>query len=266
MSKIAILGPAGTYTSKAVELLKNEYEPVYYPSILKSLMAVDEEVDALIPFENTLDGFVYEGVDAIIKNGLHIVEEVKLEVGFNCISNCDIKDVEVLYVQFKAYGQCLDFISKHDLKIITTESNIESLNWFLKNPNKSAAIIPNHLNCSEYKEVIYNIADSRNNETRFVRVAKNPKYVIEQHMVASMVITPIADKAGLLYDLLKHFKDYDFNLRTIMSRPRRDEIGKYSFYIELDLESNKLELLYELAKMIENVNANSSIIGIYNKI
>ena len=72
--KLAVLGPSGTYTCIASEQLKSKYELELYPSIFKSILAIDDSTDALIPLENTLDGFVFEGLDAITKYGYHIVE------------------------------------------------------------------------------------------------------------------------------------------------------------------------------------------------
>lgn len=265
--KLAVLGPSGTYTCIASNLLKNKYELDLYPSIFKSILAINDEVDALIPLENTLDGFVFEGLDAITKFGYHIVEQVKLDVGFNFVSNVPLNEIKTVYVQFKAHGQCLEFINDNNFNLYITQSNIESLEMFLKNIDSSAAIIPTHIDTTNYKYVIRNVTDSLKNETRFVRVTKKLDKVIEDDkLVSSLMVTPINDRAGLLYDILKVFSNYNLNLKSIVSRPRRDVIGRYSFYIEFEIMKDNLEIISKLTNELENDFNKVKIIGIYNRL
>lgn len=265
--KLAVLGPAGTYTCVASELLKNKYELDLYPSIFKSILAIDDGVDALIPLENTLDGFVFEGLDAITKFGYHIVEQVKLDVGFNFVSDVPLNEIKTVYVQFKAHGQCLDFLNDNNFNLYITQSNMESLDLFLKNKDSSAAIIPTHIDTSNYRYVVKNVTDSLKNETRFVRVTKKLDAVIEdEHLMASLMVTPINDRAGLLYDILKVFSSYNLNLKAIVSRPRRDVIGRYSFYIEFDILKNNIEVINKVTTELENDFNKVKIIGIYNRL
>ena len=265
--KLAVLGPSGTYTCVASELLKNKYELEFHPSIFKSILAVNDEMDALIPLENTLDGFVFEGLDAITKFGYHIVEQVKLDVGFNFVSNVPLNEIKTVYVQFKAHGQCLEFLNDNNFNLYITQSNIESLEKFKENIDKSAAIIPTHIDTSSYKYVIKNVTDSLKNETRFVRVTKKlDKVIDEENLVSSLMVTPINDRAGLLYDILKVFSNYNLNLKSIVSRPRRDVIGRYSFYIEFEIIKEKLECISKLTTELENDFNKVKIIGIYNRL
>ena len=63
MKDLAVLGPKGTYCDIASKKLDDKYNVLYYPSILKTSLAVNENIDGLLPFENTLDGFVMETLD-----------------------------------------------------------------------------------------------------------------------------------------------------------------------------------------------------------
>lgn len=265
--KLSVLGPIGTYTCIAAELLKNKYELDLYPSIIKSILAIDDDVDALIPLENTLDGFVFEGLDAITKYGYHIVEQVKLDVGFNFVSDVPLNEIKTVYVQFKAHGQCLEFLNDNNFNLYITQSNIESLDLFLANKDSSAAIIPTHIDTSSYRYVVKNVTDSLKNETRFVRVTKSLNTVIQdENLMASLLVTPINDRAGLLYDILKVFSNYNLNLKSIVSRPRRDVMGRYSFYIEFDIKKDNLEIISKVTNELENDFNKVKVIGIYNKL
>ena len=62
MKKLAVLGPKGTYSDIAAKKYlydnKLDFEIVYYPSILKTALALKDSDLAILPVENTLDGFV----------------------------------------------------------------------------------------------------------------------------------------------------------------------------------------------------------------
>ncbi len=274
MKKIAVLGPEKTYCDiackKYLKQTKDAYEIEYYPSILKTARAVDENTLAILPFENTLDGFVLESMDEIIEKKYHIISQIKLDIDFAFVSNAkDIKDVKKCFVQFKAYGQCLEFISKNNFTILTTQSNIESLNQLLAADDTYGAIVPLHiLEDIHFNIEIKHIADSRMNETRFFVVQKDEKEnEYKENLEASFVITSIVDRPGILFDILKNFHDLNINLKSLMSRPMKTEMGKYRFYIECSLLKKDIKMLDKLEnKFKEQKDFKVHILGIYNKL
>ena len=180
--KIRILGPKGTYSDIALDkYLENKninVEREYCPSILQTIKNIVSEEYAILPFENTLDGFVVESLDRIIEEELQILGQVKLSIDFCFVSNCNIEDVKDCYVQFKTYGQCLNFISEHNFNYLKTDSNVQSKELFDEALNNSSAIIPYHLlKNTNYKTNVLHIADSKNNETRFFIVKKGKEKI-----------------------------------------------------------------------------------------
>ena len=268
MKDLAVLGPKGTYCDIATKKLNGEYNIKYYPSILKTSLAVDDDVDGLLPFENSLDGFVMETLDNLIKLDYSIIEQVKLPITFSFVSNCKIEDVKEVYVQFKAYGQCIHFFSENDFKINITESNISSLNELISSHQCCGAVVPTHVvENYRFNTVIDNVADSINNETRFIYVSKDKKYKLNDNLCASLSLTPLEDKPGVLFSILEMFNNYHFNLKAILSRPRKDEMGKYIFFIELELLKEEINKLNDLINTLNNdLTINVKLLGIYNTI
>ena len=120
MKKVAVLGPKGTYSDVAkdnyLNSINEEYETIYYPSIIKAINAIDDNTIAIVPFENSLDGFILESLDKMISNKLNVVKQLKLSIDFAFVANVSkIEDVKEVYCQFKSYGQCLDFITSQSL-------------------------------------------------------------------------------------------------------------------------------------------------------
>lgn len=270
MKRIVALGPKGTYCDIALNKFlkdKDNYIIDYYPSIYKISSYMDDDTLGIIPFENTLDGFVIEAMDQIILNDYHIISQVKLDIDFAFVSNAkNIKDVKNVYVSFKAIGQCSEFVSKNNFNMIITNSNIESLNNIKE--VSDGAIIPVHALTDDFNIKLKHIADSKYNQTRFFVISKNNfKEELNSEIEASIVITAKSDRPGLLFDILKGFHDLNINLKSIMSRPMKTEMGKYRFYFECALFKDDIELLEILKKMFENSNDYIiQILGIYNKI
>lgn len=271
MKKIAVLGPSGTYSDIAAkQYLKNnnlDLEIVYYPSILRTINAVSEDTIAIVPFENTLDGFVFESLDGIIARNLHIASQSKLSIDFAFVSNNkNISDIKNVYCQFKAYGQCLDFITNNNLNILRTQSNTESLELINNSDDSYGAIIPVHtLYNNKYNIEMLHIADSQHNETRFFIIEDAPSYnKLGSAVEASVVVTATKDRPGLLFDILKEFHELDINLKSILSRPMKTEMGKYKFYIECSLTNDQIHLLDDVKKNLKDYIVD--ILGIYNAI
>ena len=268
MKKIACLGPEGTYSDIACKnYITNEYKIEYYPSIIKVLDNVDSDTIAIVPFENTLDGFVMESLDRIIKNNLTIRDQVKLDIDFAFVANTkNIKDVKEVYSQFKTYGQCLDFIEENDFNVIKTESNIDSLKRLLESSECYGAIVPMHvLNDYHFPLEIKHIADSKNNETRFFIVDKNKELNrFDSDFDVSIVITSITDRPGILCEILKEFHKYNINLKSILSRPDKTGMGRYNFYIEFSILKEQKEAFYNSLKNYSVVdNFKIIVLGVY---
>ncbi|MDE7384645.1 MAG: hypothetical protein K2M84_02685 [Anaeroplasmataceae bacterium] len=268
MKKLAVLGPKGTYSDKAALKLEETYQIEYFPNILEVIHHMDDETDALVPFENTLDGFVMESLDGIIKTKASIHYQVKLDVNFNFASYEEkIEEIKEVYVQFKAYGQCQDFILKHNLIPIITQSNIESLELLKKKERKNVgAILPSHIPLEEFPCVYRSIIGEIKDETRFVLLSKEAPQIHEgSNLSCSVVITPKLDQPGVLYSILKSFNDHGINLSAILSRPRKDIMGKYIFYIEFMLNQKDLASLEALQLEIEEKEeCDFHILGYYN--
>ncbi len=262
MKKAAVLGPKGTYSDLALDeynkVSEIKYEPYYISSMLKLKNIIDDVDIAILPVENTIDGIILESLDIIIENKLKIVYELKEKIDFSYVGK-DPDKVKKVYAQFKTYAQCLDFISKYNFDIIKTDSNTESLNLYLNN-QEYGAIIPTHLVTGDS---IDNVADKKENETKFAIVQKefaNKKF-LEYNV--SVLITSLEDRSGILFEILREFHDYDINLNSIMSRPLKTKIGQYNFYIECKISANDLYKLERLKNNLEK-KFKVEIIGIYN--
>ena len=264
MKRIAVLGPKGTYSDKKkkkyLKFNNEDLETIYFPSIIKAINAIDDDTIAIVPFENSLDGFVLESLDKMISNKLNIVKQLKLSIDFAFVA----KDV---YCQFNSYGQCIDFITSNSFNVIKTESNIESLDRFKLAQKGFGAIIPIHALNEEFPLIIKHISDSKNNETRFfVLNNKKGNKEFKNDVEASLVIKSILDRPGILFEILEKFHNENINLKSILSRPDKTGMGNYNFYIECSLGKD-IEGFNKLLKSFSNENEYKvNLLGVYEVI
>ena len=100
--------------------------------------------------------------------------------------------------------------------------------------------------------MVENIADYKNNETRFVLVRKDAAgYDESKTYKTSLLIFEGADKPGVLSGILSGFSSRGINLMSIMSRPTKEMLGRYHFFIDIEghySEGRIKEALTEIGK------------------
>lgn len=271
MNLIATLGPKGTYselaTLKYIESQHDCFEIQYFNSIKKALESVGNTCNfGVIPIENLSEGFVSLVLDLLADTDLTIISEVILPIKFSFVSTASaVSDIDKLYVQFVAKSQCSDFISTlNDVDIITTESNIESLDLVSSNASLSSAIVPaSSYSPSQFNIEIGDVTDYENNQTRFIVLAdvKTPQKDVIAPSKTSIVVLDDNDHPGLLGEILSSFSNRNINLLSIISRPTKKMFGKYNFFIDIEGHINDA-LISDALEEIKHKN-KVKILGSY---
>lgn len=263
MKKIAVLGPEGTFSDLAAQMyLKScaeQQQLIYYPTICKTISAMDADTDAIVPFENVLDGFVTETLDTIYDTGCLILKQWSVPIAFRFVGHADSMDaITDVYVQEKAYGQCLDFLKNYDFTIHLTKSNTESYRA-CKNTGQGA-VIPVHLPFHAFN-LVRKIQTGNDNRTRFVYLSRRMPPVFPTQGHAFVAITAKKDRPGLLYDIIKDL--HHLNMRSILSRPNKKNPKKAIFFIEIELKQGQRDLLHSFIEKQNTDEVDSVLLGIY---
>ncbi len=288
--KIAILGPEGTFSDKAYleyeKKIGENLQGQYYPTIddvfeavcsNKDMSAYEECELGIVPIENTLDGYVQRTLDLLLEKKVCIIDENMVPVQFSLVGNVEnLNEINTLYVQFKANGQCRQFInSLSNAEIMSTNSNMESY-YKLGNEKGASAIVPRHIaDKVSDRFVVENVTDSNYNHTRFlifkkgnpmdnktVNAPTNPDAPVKVRV--PIYVMPVGDRPGLLFELLQSFYDKKINMISIMSRPTKHELGTYNFYIEIDGNIEQLDVILDTIGHIKESN-DVKILGIYKE-
>lgn len=253
MTKMAILGPPGTFSDYAAKKFMSErgssYHALYSPTINSVLSCIGTDCEfGILPIENLSEGFISAVLDRLLSDDLRIAGEVILPIQFSLVSKENsLADVNRVFVQFFAKGQCSKYLESLDVKnMVTTESNMESLHLALSELNNTAAVVPkNSFDPKWFPLVIENITDHENNQTRFIVLATSKHKVeckVNCDYKTSMVLVDENDYPGFLGDVLAAFSSRSINLTSIISRPSRQAFGKYHFYIDFDGHVDEFEV------------------------
>lgn len=260
--KIAVLGPAGTFCDQALAGYRAKTgcrdQALYCASIEGVFHAVAQGCPrAVVPIENTLDGYVQVSLDGLLETQACITGELYVPVQFAMVGNVDsAEEIRRLYVQFKAKGQCQKEIEcLGDVPLMLTESNMESYQRAEEGRPGEAAIIPQHMyEASRCRFKRPNVTDAPNNDTRFFVLETQPDGL--QNRTApkrkmALYVLDAADKPGTLFEILRQFAIHQINLAALMSRPTKKGMGTYNFYLEVSVDQAQLPVLQSTIRALK---------------
>ncbi len=259
MTKIATLGPANTFSELASRMYGKmnggEYSVELYPTIGKAFAAVGKKCScAVLPIENMAEGYVSIVLDLLVHSDLSIIQELLLPIQFSLAANCSSLDqVEKVYAQFVTQGQCESFLDNmEDVGVITTQSNGTSLEQLLRGVPNEAAVVPAFaVKKGDFPLVIPDIADRSNNQTRFIAIAlQQTPFDSTREYKTTLLIIESVDRPGMLSEILSAFATRDINLVSIMSRPTKEMLGRYHFFIDIEGHAEEPHIREALSEII----------------
>ncbi len=249
-------GPEGTYTQEALlaDTAGLELETVPLPTIYDTVMAVhDGTVDrALVPIENSLEGSVNATLDALAMetDDVGIVGEVVHPIRHCLIarSELELPDIEAVVSHPQANAQCARFIRTRlpNARLLAGSSTADAVRLVASHDGPWAAL-GNRIAAERYGCVVLRagVEDVADNETRFVWLARagtvpggpaswNGRAVIGAWKTAIVFWGVGSESPGWLVACLSEFAQRGVNLTRIESRPRKQGLGRYMFFVDLE--------------------------------
>jgi prephenate dehydratase len=249
--RVGFLGPAGTYSEEAVLAGDGaaSFEPVPLPTVHDAVAAVREgRVErALVPIENSLEGSVNATLDALAQGdgGVQITGELVHPIHHCLIARTAVplERIAVVASHPQGSGQCAAFIRTRlpGAAVLTAASTADAVRLVAERDPADGepwAAIASRAAAALYGcEVLEaDIQDPPGSETRFVWIARDapdPERGREWK-TALLFWEPDDDRPGWLVRCLAEFADRAVNLTRIESRPRREGLGSYMFFVDLD--------------------------------
>ena len=246
--KLLFLGPRGSYSDFAKNTFIDAFKLNCVSTNLKSISSIikalkdenNEDIVAVIPIENSIEGIVRETLDnlsSLKKECYKIIAETTMGVSHALVGFAKNKsDIKVVRSHPQALAQCKKYLQDNfpdsliEEATLSTSAAIRSL---VSEEPEVAAI--GSIECAEMYDVPvleHNINDETNNQTRFILLGK---FMSPQTGYDKTSITfSTENKAGALNKILTILENYNINMSYIDSRPSKKELGEYVFYIDIE--------------------------------
>jgi len=266
--KVSFLGPAGTYNHMAASKHFGsaiDQNPVENIEDIFRTVETGESHFGVAPIENSTEGVISHTLDLLINSSLQICGEVDLRIQHNLISNeTDLKNITKVYSHQQSLAQCRRWLDSNlpNAEHYAVRSNAEAVRIAKEDTN--AAAIAGSMAAELYEVPIFKpeIEDEPDNTTRFIVIGRNQVPPSGNDRTSLLVTT--SNKAGALHHLLKPLADRGIGMSKIESRPSRQGVWQYVFFI--DIEGHKDDrALAEALTEIEHETAMIRILGSYPK-
>jgi chorismate mutase/prephenate dehydratase len=234
---VAYLGPEGTFTqAAALKQFGHEVQTL----ALDSLDDVFREVEAgaadygVVPVENSTEGVISHTLDLFQQSSLSICGEVELRIHHHLVvKHSEVKITRVLAHQ-QALAQCRGWLEANlpDAAHVAVGSNAEAAR--LASTDNTVAAIASDTAAELYGLVIAaeNIEDQPDNTTRFLVIGSQAVPSCGNDKTSMLV--SVNNRPGALYEMLQPIAEHKISMTRIESRPSRQAMWEYVFYIDLD--------------------------------
>jgi len=253
-ARVGYLGPAGTFSEEALlaGAASDAVEPVALASIYDTVMALRERRVswAVVPIENSLEGSINVTLDLLADEAsdLEIVGETLLRVRHSLIGSEQVAldEIDTVITHPQVPGQCTRFLRGElaRARILPASSTAEAVRIVVAAKQRTQAALGTELAARIYGGTVIreHVEDREDNETRFVWLAGGAPVDGRAPLRAgaggewktSLVFWGAgAERPGWLVRCLDEFARRDINLTKIESRPRRQGLGSYMFFVDL---------------------------------
>jgi prephenate dehydratase len=266
--KIAIQGFEGSFHQVAAQQFFKDVEVICcstFREVVKVAADKKESDGGIMAIENSIAGSILPNYNLLQKSNLKIIGEVYLQIKQNLLVNPGIKleDIREVHSHPMALLQCLDYLGKHNWKLIETDDTALSAKHIHQHRSKHIAAIASRLAADLYHlDVIGpNIHTLKNNYTRFLVLQHADKAIAVNNPDKASLIFNTDHSKGSLAKVLTEIADGDINLSKLQSMPIPGSDWKYSFHA--DLEFKNIEQLNKVIKTIEPLTEDLKIYGVY---
>ncbi len=286
--RIGYFGPEGTFTQEALihASAGAELDLVPFATIYDTVMAVHDGVvqRALVPIENSLEGSVNATLDALAfeTENVAIVGEVVHPIQHCLIARTplELDAIEAVVSHPQATAQCARFIRTRlpGARVLAGSSTAEAVRLVAEHDGPWAAlgnrVAAEHYGCHVLRAGVEDVAG---NETRFVWLAlasSEARAPAREGRAAAqdggddareaadelgpwktaIVFWGLgAEAPGWLVRCLSELSSRGVNMTRIESRPRKEGLGRYMFFVDLEGRDRDPSVAAALVALHEHV-------------
>lgn len=247
MKRVAFLGPAGTYSADALGAAAagEEVERMPVATIFGAIQAVAEGAAdrALVPFENSIEGSVRSTLDTLAfeVDDVVIAGEHDHPIVHSLIAGRELAlgEIAVVLSHPQASAQCARFIRERlpNAEVRSADSTADAVRTVAASGERWAALGAASAAALHGGVVLREgVEDEPDNVTRFVWIAPlGTEPAGGGPWRTTLIFSELgADHPGALVEALQEFAERDVNLTRIESRPLRQGLGRYMFFLDVE--------------------------------
>ena len=236
---VAFLGPLGTFSHAAVD----QYFGI--DAHKHSVATIDEvfaDVEAglaqfgIVPVENSTEGAVNNTQDCLVDTSLQIIAEVVIPIEHNFLLQVGAEPgaIRRIVSHRQSLAQCRTWLAAHFplVEKVEVASNAEAARLAAQDPHTAAIAGLRAAELYALQVLHPRIQDQQNNRTRFLVLAKEGVAPTGRDKTSILVYTE--NKPGALFRILEPFDAYQVSLTKIETRPARDSVWAYVFFIDFE--------------------------------
>lgn len=249
---IAYLGPEGTYCNEAalafaqkiraqtgidaiefvpVKTFSDVFDAVDRARCTYGVVATENSLEG--PVTSTLDNFAFNSSACIL--GVHVVDI------HHCLilnPEAELSQIDTIASHSQGLGQCRQYLFRNypNLKTITTSSTANSVKIAMEKPHIGAIATRYAADLYGAQVIEEDIEDRMGDQTSFALIGRPG---METPLSGTKYRTSVAlflqaDRAGALLMILAEFAYAGINITMIQSRPTKQALGDYMFFLDLE--------------------------------
>lgn len=241
-SRIAYLGPEGTFTEQAARQWDpegtHELLPVATVPAALAALAADEVGAAVVPFENSVEGSVPATLQALQETqDVRIVDEELVRVQFSLLvrPGWAQRPLETVATHPHAAAQVRGWLADRlpGARIVPETSTARAAQAVAEGQYDAAIAAPGAARAYGLQEAAQRIADREGAVTRFVVLRAGVPVPPPTGADRTTLLAQIwANRPGALLELLEQFAVRGIDLTRLESRPTGEGLGEYQFWID----------------------------------
>ncbi|CUS48151.1 MAG: bifunctional chorismate mutase / prephenate dehydratase PheA [Idiomarinaceae bacterium HL-53] len=270
---IAHLGMPGSYSHLTAQSYASRRNCALQGLSCETFQAVVAAVEdgktalGVLPIENTSSGSINEVYDLLRHTHLHIVGEAYLSVDHHLLvkPGVSLNQLKTIYGHPQALTQCSSFL--HHLEGVTLKASASSahaMQEVAELAETTAAAIGPQSGGALYELVTIadNMANQKENHTRFIVVSRDPLRVPSQLPAKTSLIMATHNQPGSLVDALMVLRSHEINMAKLESRPMPGNPWEELFYVDVLINSASAQWLAAL-KELNAITRFVKVLGCY---
>ncbi|MBQ9660972.1 MAG: chorismate mutase [Bacteroidales bacterium] len=263
--KIAYSGVPGAFAYIAARRLFPGAELVSFPDFARAYASCEAgETDVVVlPFENSFAGEVSTVTDLMFSGSLYVNQVVEVEAEQNLLGlpGADKSRITKVYSHPQALSQCAEYLQRHGFEAKEFANTALAAKRVAEKQDPTRAAIGTAEAAELYGLEILEarINTSRTNTTRFAAFSRvlnldtENKRKMGKHFI---LMYTVKNEAGALAQTLNIIGTHNYNMYNLHSRPMKELLWNYYFFVELDGDIATEEgssMLRELAPLCDRL-------------